>query len=78
MEPHGTPPLTPRERDVMKEAAAGYTSAEIGHHLGISEGTVRKHMEHVYAKLEVRNRAAAIAVLTAAAVDLFGSFSPGS
>jgi DNA-binding CsgD family transcriptional regulator len=55
-----------REREVMRHAITGLTSAQIGAELGISENTVRKHFEHVYAKLAVRNRAAAVAALIAA------------
>ena len=69
METQPLPFLTPREQQVMKHAATGETSAGIGRELGISEHTVRKHLEHVYKKLGVRNRAAAVAVLAAAAVD---------
>jgi DNA-binding CsgD family transcriptional regulator len=53
--------LTPRERTVLARAAVGETNAEIAHGLYVSESTVRKHLEHIYEKLEVRNRAAAVA-----------------
>jgi DNA-binding CsgD family transcriptional regulator len=56
-----TPELTSREQEVMRHAVTGLTSAQIGAQLGISEHTVRKHFEHVYAKLAVHNRAAAVA-----------------
>lgn len=54
--------LTRREREVVDLAAAGLTNREIGASLFISAGTVRKHLDNVYAKLGVRNRAAAVAV----------------
>ncbi len=58
--------LTSRELTVLARAAAGETNAEIGVALFIGASTVRKHLEHVYEKLEVRNRAAATAVYTRA------------
>jgi DNA-binding CsgD family transcriptional regulator len=58
--------LTPRELVVLGHAAAGRTNHEIAAALFIGESTVRKHLEHVYEKLEVRNRAAATAVYTRA------------
>lgn len=54
--------LTPRELTVLARAAAGETNAEIATALFIGESTVRKHLEHIYDKLEVRNRVAAAAV----------------
>lgn len=56
-------PLTPREWDVMRCVAAGNSDAEIARLLWITRGTVRKHLEHVYAKLGVRGRTAAVARL---------------
>lgn len=58
--------LTARERTVLARAAAGETNAEIARALFIGVSTVRKHLEHTYDKLEVRNRAAAAAVYTQA------------
>jgi DNA-binding CsgD family transcriptional regulator len=58
--------LTPRERTVLARAAAGETNADIASALFIGESTVRKHLEHIYDKLEVRNRAAAAAAYTQA------------
>ena len=54
--------LTPRELTVLARAAAGETNAEIAGALVINPSTVRKHLEHVYEKLGVRNRAAAARV----------------
>ncbi|MDP8970693.1 MAG: LuxR C-terminal-related transcriptional regulator, partial [Actinomycetota bacterium] len=49
--------LTPAERDVVRLVAAGHTNAEIGERLFISVNTVKKHLTHVYAKLDVDGRA---------------------
>jgi DNA-binding CsgD family transcriptional regulator len=56
--------LTPRERVVLARAAAGETNDVIAQALFVSPGTVRKHLEHVYDKLEVRTRTAAAAIYT--------------
>jgi DNA-binding CsgD family transcriptional regulator len=62
--------LTTREQQVLAHAVTGQTSASIGRELGISEHTVRKHLEHVYRKFGVANRAAAVAYALTAHVDL--------
>jgi predicted ATPase/DNA-binding CsgD family transcriptional regulator len=48
--------LTPVERDVVRLVAEGHTNAEIGQRLFISVNTVKKHLTHVYAKLDVDGR----------------------
>jgi DNA-binding CsgD family transcriptional regulator len=50
-------PLTPREREVALEVAAGRTNAQIAHRLQLSERTVEKHVSSVLAKLDLRTRA---------------------
>jgi DNA-binding CsgD family transcriptional regulator len=55
--------LTARERAVMRCLAEGLSNAAIAEVLVVSVSTVRKHLEHIYAKLGVNNRAAAIARL---------------
>jgi DNA-binding NarL/FixJ family response regulator len=57
---HGTPELTPRHWDLLHLVAAGHTNAQISRRLGVSEGTVRKHLENIYARLQVSNRTAAV------------------
>ncbi|MDM0045909.1 helix-turn-helix transcriptional regulator [Variovorax dokdonensis] len=52
--------LTAREADVMRWLMAGKTDAEIGALLSISARTVQKHLEHVYIKLGVETRTAAV------------------
>jgi DNA-binding CsgD family transcriptional regulator len=53
--------LTPRELEVLELAAEGRTAPMIADELVLSAGTVRTHFEHIYAKLGVRDRAAAVA-----------------
>ena len=56
--------LTSRERVVLARAATGEANAIIAQALFVSPGTVRKHLEHVYDKLEVRTRTEAAAIYT--------------
>jgi DNA-binding NarL/FixJ family response regulator len=49
--------LSPREKEVLQLIAEGYTSAEIGKILFISEKTVEKHRTRLIEKLNVRNLA---------------------
>jgi DNA-binding CsgD family transcriptional regulator len=56
--------LTSRERVVLVRAAAGETNTVIAQALFVSPGTVRKHLEHIYDKLEVRTRTEAAAIYT--------------
>jgi predicted ATPase/DNA-binding CsgD family transcriptional regulator len=49
--------LTPVERDVVRLVAEGHANADIGQRLFISVNTVKKHLSHVYAKLDVKGRA---------------------
>ncbi len=53
--------LSNREREVLAHLAAGRTNREIAAHLLISQHTVARHLENIYAKLGVRTRAAATA-----------------
>jgi DNA-binding CsgD family transcriptional regulator len=65
-----TPQLTSRQGDLLRLIAAGHTNAQIARRLDVSEGTVRKHLENIYAKLQVTSR-------TAAVVCAFPSGPPG-
>jgi DNA-binding CsgD family transcriptional regulator len=56
----GTEALTPRENEVLRWLAHGKTDAEIAALLGLSPRTVQKHLEHVYTKLGVETRTAAV------------------
>lgn len=52
--------LTPREVDVLALVAAGHSNAEIAAELHISAATVKTHINHVFAKTGVRDRAQAV------------------
>jgi DNA-binding CsgD family transcriptional regulator len=57
---HPVPQLTPRQKDLLRLVAAGHTNTQIARRLGISEGTVRTHLENIYARLHVSSRTAAV------------------
>ncbi|MGW0520326.1 response regulator [Crossiella sp. NPDC003009] len=54
-------PLSPREVEVLELVAAGVNNREAARRLFLSEATVKTHLQHIYAKLGVRDRAAAVA-----------------
>ena len=59
--PHGSQlSLTDRETDVLALVADGLTNRAVARKLGISEATVKTHLAHVYTKLGVLDRAAAV------------------
>jgi DNA-binding NarL/FixJ family response regulator len=55
-------PLSQRELEILGLIAKGTTNREAAAHLFISEATVKTHLLHIYAKLGVKDRAAAVAV----------------
>jgi DNA-binding CsgD family transcriptional regulator len=63
LDSEATAELTSREREVMLRVADGLSNAEIASALVVERSTVRKHLEHVYEKLGVRSRTAALAKL---------------
>lgn len=56
------PLLTGRELDVLRLVAAGYSNKEVAAHLYIGLTTVKTHLDDVYRKLGVSDRAHAVAV----------------
>jgi DNA-binding CsgD family transcriptional regulator len=57
---HPAPRLTLRQKDLLRLVAAGHTNTQIARRLGISEGTVRTHLENIYERLGVSSRTAAV------------------
>ena len=57
---HPAPRLTPRQTDLLRLLAAGHTNTQIARRLGISEATVRSHLEGIYERLNVSSRTAAV------------------
>jgi DNA-binding NarL/FixJ family response regulator len=58
-----SPRLTAREQEIVDQVAVGRTNAEIAATLCLARGTVRRHLENIFAKLGVHNRTAAVAAL---------------
>jgi DNA-binding NarL/FixJ family response regulator len=52
--------LTPREAEVLGLIGAGFTNREIAERLVVSEATVKTHINHLFAKIDARDRAAAV------------------
>lgn len=57
-------PLTPREREALRMAAEGATTAEIATRLSVSIKTVQNHLSSVMSRLDARNRVDAIRIAT--------------
>lgn len=55
----GLPPLTARQMEILRMVAAGLSNGQIARALNIGEATVGKHLENIFSRLDVANRAAA-------------------
>jgi two-component system, NarL family, nitrate/nitrite response regulator NarL len=55
------PVLSPREREVLELIAEGLSAPDIGKRLHVSPATVKTHLQSLYEKLGVSDRAAAVA-----------------
>jgi DNA-binding NarL/FixJ family response regulator len=51
--------LSPREREILELLAEGFPNKQIAGRMGVTDGTVRWHLRHIYNKLHVRSRTAA-------------------
>lgn len=61
--------LSPREREILELLAAGHPNKTIADRLGLTDGTVRWHLRHVYDKLHVRSRTEAALKFRSAKVE---------
>jgi DNA-binding CsgD family transcriptional regulator len=66
--------LTPREAEVLFWISQGKSNHEIGIILGAKTGTICKHVEHIFGKLNVENRTAAALI----ALETYRSIAPES
>ena len=57
----GRPLLTARELEVLRLSACGLSARQTAERLVLSPATVRTHLENIYAKLEVSDKASAVA-----------------
>lgn len=57
---HSGPELTPRENEILRGIAKGFTYAELAEWLGISRQTVPVHIKNIYRKLAASNRSEAV------------------
>jgi DNA-binding NarL/FixJ family response regulator len=53
-------PLSPREGEVLRLLAAGYSNREIARALFVAEGTVKNHVSNILSKMGVRDRTRAV------------------
>ena len=55
------PNLTPRQWEILRQVATGASNTQIARTLGLSDATVRKHLENVFLRLGVQSRTEALA-----------------
>ena len=58
---HERPLITPREHEVLKLVADGCSAPDMAKRLHLSQGTVKSHLQNLYQRLGVSDRAAAVA-----------------
>ncbi len=61
--------LSPREQDVLREIGKGFSNAEIGQRLFISENTVKKHVSNILSKLNLNHRTEAALYINNIAIN---------
>ena len=52
--------LTPRQRQLLRWVGEGYTNQQVARRMGLAEGTVRTHLNNIYARLGVSSRTEAV------------------
>jgi DNA-binding NarL/FixJ family response regulator len=64
----GQPRLSQRERQVLQLAAEALSNVQIGHRLGLTEATVKRHLSNIYIKLDAVSRIDAVNKAVAASL----------
>ena len=68
--------LSERELEVLLNIVAGFTNREIAERLFVGVNTVKKHITHIYSKLDVSNRTQALLRSPRIEVDLTSASTP--
>jgi DNA-binding NarL/FixJ family response regulator len=71
-------PLTPRELEILRLVARGTSNRDAAGQLFISEATVKTHLQHIYEKLDVNDRATAVAIAYERGLLTAGETTSGS
>ena len=74
-------PLTDREAEILQHIAHGLRNYDIARTLGITTRSVERHLTHLFAKLHVPNRTAAVAIywrLTPTSESVFRLYTVGA
>lgn len=61
--------LTKREREVLSLLTNGETTNDLAQTLGVRPRTVQKHLQRIYAKLDVKGRMAAVLMVVRAGIS---------
>jgi DNA-binding CsgD family transcriptional regulator len=61
--------LTPRQVELLQYVALGYTNTQVARRMGLSEGTVRTHLNHIYERLGVTSRTAAVTWMSSSGLE---------
>ena len=61
--------LTTRQLELLQYVAQGYTNTQIARRMQLSEGTVRTHLNHIYERLGVTSRTAAVTRMSTAGLE---------
>jgi DNA-binding NarL/FixJ family response regulator len=55
--------LTPRQLEIVDHLKRGLTNKQIGRQLGITEGTIKVHLNQIYDRMNVNNRTELVGLL---------------
>lgn len=61
--------LTSRQLELLQYVAQGYTNGQVARRMRLSEGTVRTHLNHIYERLGVTSRTAAVTRMSSAGLE---------